>query len=247
MLLRRKYTAHPLALPQTHILLRSALRPGQPGYLTPQSGVTDPDLCMCLSNMYLASSSIPADHTYMFPHTLGSLRVALGKANEILTCKKCNEGTETSAVRQNTNFVLTLVSSLGCAFDRLLRYIDAEAKAVSESGLKKQFAMGDTSPHLMHLHTGTDDCPMRFDVELDGTEWRKFAFRATKAQIDDKRDGRLTLESLVDALQTRQQTWHAAVESGGVSQACRVSHASQDPSCLSLARNVKMMIEDMPT
>ncbi|KAL9055311.1 MAG: hypothetical protein Q9162_003618 [Coniocarpon cinnabarinum] len=196
--------------------------------------------------MYLATSNIPVDSKYTFPRSLGPLRHALQKTEEILHCAKCNGESRVAIKRQNTSFVLTLLGSLGCGFDRLLRDIDAEAQSCLQKGEKKAFELGDRSAESAHLHTGSSDCPMRVEIELEASEWRDLAFRAVKTHVNDIGDGKLTLEGVINAMELRQRTWHAAAENISSSTA-NGGRDSQAASCVQLAQNVRVTIAEMPT
>ena len=195
-----------------------------------------------MSDMYLASSNIPADEaSYTFPQTLGPLRYALEKAQNVLECPKCNS--DTGPRRQNTNFIIIILSSLACGFDKLLRDVSTEATRLSASGERVSFRMGSLSPQTAHLHTGGDDCPMNFKVDLEAEEWRRIAFRTIKSHIDRTSDDKLTLEGLVDRLEVRQRTWHSSMESG----AAQARTTGRELTCIQLAHNVRIIIQDMPT
>ena len=191
--------------------------------------------------MYLASSSMPNDEYFTFPQSLGPIRFSLRKAEEILICSKCHENR--TQRQQNTLFMITLLTSLGCAFDKLLKDVDSEAQSLCAMGEKKLFTMGDASPQFMHLHTGTRDCPMRFDVNMDAEDWRKMAFEAIKTQISNiGNDGGLTLSSMLDRFEERQRNWHAAA---GVQPSEGSSHT--DSTCVQLTKNVRKIIEGLPS
>ena len=143
-------------------------------------------------------------------------------------------------------FMIALLSSLGCGFDKLLRDVDSEATRAGANGDKKFFRIGDDSPQNRHLHTGTPDCPMKFDVQLDPKDWRKLAFQAIRTQVYDTSDGRLTLESLVNRLESRQRSWHAAADAELGMNAATDLIDKPDSTCVQLTKNVRNMIDDMP-
>lgn len=60
----------------------------------------------------------------------------------------------------------------------------------------------------MHLHTGGPDCPMGYNILLDGAEWSKMARKAVKDAVNE--DG--SVAKLVEELIQRQNEWHTCPE-----------------------------------
>lgn len=62
----------------------------------------------------------------------------------------------------------------------------------------------------MHLHTGTLDCPMGYNILLDGAEWSKMAREAVRDAVHGSESG--SLEKLLGELIQRQNEWHTCPE-----------------------------------
>jgi len=110
---------------------------------------------------------------------------------------------------QNIMLLTTLLTSITDCYRKLLTAIDTEAKRSADAGEKKKFRMGDNSPEKMHLHTGTLDCPMGFDIDLDSHEWRTVARKVVKADVvGSGQPSPSTVLGLADMLEERQHRWH---------------------------------------
>jgi hypothetical protein len=162
--------------------------------------------CACLSEMYLTLSSLQAQTVFSFPHVLPTLRSALATTTNVLKCEECPK--QVTTAMQNVMLLTTLLTSITDSYQNLISAIEAEAKQVKESGETKGFRMGDNAPERMHMHTGTPDCPMGFDIELDGDEWRKLARKVVKADVEGSRSGTSSILGLADMLTERQSRWH---------------------------------------
>ena len=67
-------------------------------------------------------------------------------------------------------------------FNKVLIEVDREALRLEETGQKKPYRIGDNNPALQHLHTGTLDCPMGFNIEIEGKDWKKLVKTALKTE-----------------------------------------------------------------
>lgn len=181
------------------------------------------------------------------PMALALLKTALSEAEQILKCSSCTTPhSPIASWRQNTLFMITLLSSIACLFEEILHGVDAEASALHTSNQKKTMRMGQLwSVDTAHLHTGTPNCPMAFSIELEALEWRSLAFRSIKHEINGVDEGRNTLQSLVTRLERRQQTAH---DGNGVigQRASSVPLADNGAMCVQLTKSIWDTIQNLP-
>lgn len=207
--------------------------------------------CSCLPNMYLATSSMtsPSPPNVSFPAALVPVRAALNTAADMLACSHCIS--EFESFRHNFLLVNTLLSTILSRIRRVFAELETETTRAKANGEKKKFRMGEFSPETMHLHTGTPDCPMGFDVELEAGEWRSMLYRTVKGYIYEKGDGRRTLEGLIGELEARQMSMHAAhaAHRQGVAEI----HAEHekiaqegDFTCVRLIKELRRMVACLP-
>ena len=146
-----------------------------------------------------------------------------------------------AAFRQNFMLMNTILTAVATGFEKVFQNIRTEAVLAESTGRKKEFRMGENSPEMAGHHTGTSDCPVAFEVELDPQEWRILAVRAVSNDIYDKGDGRQTLESLITGMEKRQRRWHDIVGHGHQDSTCE-----GDMTCFRLIRQIRMMIDGYP-
>ena len=203
--------------------------------------------CSCLPTMYLATSKMTTDSVKGFPAGLVPIREAMQTAADMLVCSRCSNSLDT--FRQNFLLLNTLLQAVITRFRGLFHEIDAEYDRVRSAGQRKAFRIGDSSPGLMHLHTGRPDCPLGFTIELEPVEWQSLAYRVVKSNIYQQDDGRQTVESLVSGVESRQISWHgsSALNSGEHSCHDHAQAARQgDFTCLRLMKELRRMIGTLP-
>lgn len=167
--------------------------------------------CACLSNIYLTLSSLHTLSSHDFPFILPSLRTAIATANTVLNCPHCPRSYATAS--QNIHGLISLLMTLIDNVYKLLTTIDAEAQRVDAAGTKKPFVLADASAPA-HMHSGSADCPVRFGMELSGTEWRELARKVVKGQIignaaeAEAGGAEGTVYGTLAAFVRRQNRWH---------------------------------------
>jgi len=117
---------------------------------------------------------------------------------------------------QNLMLLTTLLTTVTDCYRRILRHIDAEAAKAEELGTSIQYRMGDSSPERWHLHTGTNDCPMGINVDLDASEYKMLARKVIKADVlgaTNSPMGQISITDLVNRLEERQHEWHKGASS----------------------------------
>jgi hypothetical protein len=228
----------------------SDLHETESGYLYPSLPSAQSSIplapCACLSEMYLTLSTLQVQSTFHFPYVLPTLRSALSTTTNVLMCEQCPKQTMTAL--QNVMLLATLLTTITDGYRSLIWAINAEANRAKETGEMKKFRMGDNAPERMHMHTGTIDCPMGFDIELDGDEWRKLARKVVKADLEGSQSGSAGILGLADMLAERQIRWHSkpVMEQN---RSCYMNEARErkdgDFSCLKMVDMVKRQVEGL--
>ncbi len=203
--------------------------------------------CACLPNMYTTLSSFQTLPLPSFPLTLGLLSKSTTLARSVIHCQECIK-THVSAF-QNVMLLSTLLGLIINEFSRLLAHIQDRAAKEELITLR----LGEpSSPQTMHLHTGTPDCPMGTNVELDGAEWSAMARKAVKQAVlgSNNGDGK-SLSEIVEQMAQRQHSWHTTSERrhyGGPHEDCtdmQRAKAEGDFTCLhmlkSLSRGIRAL------
>lgn len=175
--------------------------------------------CSCLRETFLTLSNLQLLQTFSFPESLHPIRKALQTTKSLLQCSQCPR--ESTTAMQNTMHLATLLTSITDAYRGLFTSIDSEAARVQQTGEKKHFRIGDSDPGRAHLHTGTMDCPMGFNIALAGSEWRMIARKVVEGDIlppssptnldpgshPPPQQG-ITILGLANQLEERQLRWH---------------------------------------
>jgi len=167
--------------------------------------------CGCLSGLYLSLSSLQSLSAFGFPVTLPPIRLACNTAYDVLICQECPKDRNTAM--SNLMLLTTLLTSIVERYDRVLKQIDADAQQASNAGETIPFRMGENRPEYAHLHTGTLDCPMGFDVDISPSEYRKLARKVIRADVlGPAPHGRQSISDIVDLFEQRQHQWHLQPE-----------------------------------
>lgn len=166
-------------------------------------------------------------------------------ASTIMHCKRCPS--ELSTSMQNTQSLSALLFSIAERFHKILKAIDAEAAELERKGEKKAFRFGDSNPLNQHLHTATPDCPMGFNVDLDGKDWKVLAKKIVKTEVLGSNPNSFT--SLLDQFEKRQGDWHSDPETMDErksifgDQNCQRTHG--EPTCIRMIGSVRGMVATM--
>lgn len=197
--------------------------------------------CACLANLYLALSSLQSLPPPSFPLTSGNLKIATNTARDVLRCRICPKAFNSAF--QNMSLLGTLLPLIIMEYAKLLHHIDEK----SASGESTSFRMGESNPALLHLHTGTPDCPLGFDLELSGVEWRMTARKVIRQQVLGIRADDGSLNSLIDELEERQHAWHNTPYPHNVMSYTPVCATDEEKEtergCLRVIRNLRRSIE----
>ncbi|KAI5374667.1 hypothetical protein J4E82_006535 [Alternaria postmessia] len=109
---------------------------------------------------------------------------------------------------QPTTGQLSVMKAVVERFNKVLIEVDREALRLEETGQKKPYRIGDNNPALQHLHTGTLDCPMGFNIEIEGKDWKKLVKTALKTEVYGGGSNPRPLLDLVKESEARQESWH---------------------------------------
>ncbi|KAF2706642.1 hypothetical protein K504DRAFT_384935 [Pleomassaria siparia CBS 279.74] len=207
--------------------------------------------CTCLSVMYLAISELQTMPTFAFPAVIMPLRRAMSTAATLLRCEKCPN--EPFTAIQNVQSLTALLGALAERFHKVLDTVDDEAGRLERTGTKKLFRVSENNPATQHLHTGSVDCPMGFDIELESGDWKRLVKKAVKSEVIGGGANANPLISLVDMMEQRQHGWHmnharmghldARIRMFGPQNVC--DSRGNDASCLRMVAQVRSMVNHM--
>ncbi len=195
--------------------------------------------CACLANLYLTLSSFQSLPPPSFPLTSGNLKNATNTAREVLRCPHCPKAF--SSAFQNISLLGTLLPLIIMEYAKLLHHIDER----SASGESITFRMGDQNPALKHLHTGTFDCPLGFNIELSAVEWHMTARKVIRQQVLGVRAEEESLNSLIDELEQRQHAWHNTPYPHDVASytpVCATDEEKGERGCLRVIKTLRRSI-----
>ncbi|KAF1996882.1 hypothetical protein P154DRAFT_305424 [Amniculicola lignicola CBS 123094] len=176
--------------------------PSQPPSLPEQTQ------CTCLSIMYLTLSDLQSMTSFSFPEVIPVLRQAMSTAHNLIQCEKCPKN-PFSAI-QNVFSLTGIMTALAERYHKVLQTIDQEAAQMDQTGEKKSFRIGDNNPALAHLHDGTENCPMGFNIDLEATEWKRLAKNAVRTEVFGGGSNPAPLFALLQQFEDRQTTWHTS-------------------------------------
>lgn len=145
-----------------------------------------------------------------FPQVIIPLRKAMDTIASVVNCPVCPK--EGFSSIQNVQSIVSLFKAVVERFHKVLDEIDAEAARLEQSGLKKPYRIGDNSPGLRHLHTGTPDCPMGFNIDIEPRDWRKLVKTALKTEVYGGGSNQRPLMLLLKEAEARQARWHVNAE-----------------------------------
>ncbi|KAF2992941.1 hypothetical protein E8E13_000546 [Curvularia kusanoi] len=148
---------------------------------TPPSAPSPNGPCTCLSLTYLTLTDLQTVPTFSFPQVIIPLRRAMSSVSSLLHCPTCPQ--DPFSAIQNVASLASLFKAIISRFAEVLGEVDREAASLRATGAKKPFRIGDLNPALQHLHTGTLDCPMGFNVELEPDVWVKLVKQALRTEM----------------------------------------------------------------
>lgn len=184
-------------------------------YPTPPSteSAVNGGTCTCLSTSYLTLAEI-SDPEPRFPAHVPKLKNALRTASNVIECTVCPK--QPLSAMQNIMMTTTLMTTIIEGYRKILKHIEFEASKAEAEGTSLSYRMGDSRPENWHLHTGTLDCPMGFNVDLDPAEFRMIAKKVVKADILGKPNAPaevINIMGLAERFEKRQHRWHAGESS----------------------------------
>ena len=156
--------------------------------------------------MYLTLTELQSIPSFAFPQVIVPLRKAMDTLFQLINCPECPK--DNFAAIQNISSIVALCKALVERFQQVLRGIDAEAERLEHSGQKKPYRIGDMNPELQHLHTGTPECPMGFNIEMEPKDWKRLAKMALKTEIHGRGSNPRPLLQLLSDAEERQKRWH---------------------------------------
>ena len=134
--------------------------------------------------------------------SLSPLKKARFLAQSVLQCKECLKHFNTAL--QSGTLINTLLQLVTIEYGRMLNHIEERSSTVD----KLAFRMGEQIPGTEMYHTGTDECPMGFEVELSAAEWRRMTRRVIWNAVYGDSDRDPSLARLTGEYLQRQRQWH---------------------------------------
>ncbi|KAI9738703.1 MAG: hypothetical protein M1834_008208 [Cirrosporium novae-zelandiae] len=177
--------------------------------------------CSCLTDLYLSLSTLQSIKHPTFPSSLYGYRSASSTAANVLRCPQCPQNPMTRL--QNVMLLGTLLPLIVYGYQQLLASIDREASSENP----RSFRIGDSTPAHQHLHTGTPDCPLGLNIDLDPDDWRLLARKTIKKDIlgNGNEDTQNGLLNLINEMEQRQRRWHSE------KPACMKKFWEANPQC----------------
>jgi len=126
--------------------------------------------------------------------------------SDLIHCTQCPK--EAFSAIQNIQSIVSLFRAIVERFSKVLLEVNAEAERLEHTGKKKPYRIGDNSPALSHLHTGTLDCPMGFNIELESQDWKRIVKTALRTEAYGGGSNPRPLMDLLQETETRQEMWH---------------------------------------
>ncbi|KAL8707748.1 MAG: hypothetical protein Q9220_007268 [cf. Caloplaca sp. 1 TL-2023] len=204
------------------------------------SSQPDFGLLPSLYSMLISFQSLPPPS---FPSSRGPLLKATDLARATVRCPLCPM-TYSSAL-QNLMLLTTLLLLVADGYANLLKSVKEQAA----EGKMITYRVGDASLSSLHLHTGSFDCPMGFNVDLTAEEWVIMAKKVLKQDLYGASQSIDCLVGVVEELEQRQHIWHLLqpFDTNCTNAGCPVQQ-SQDSHghgslCLSLVRQIRKAIE----
>lgn len=199
--------------------------------------------CKCLSSLYSTMSSLQTLPPASFPYTMGILTKASTVARDAIRCQRCPAVYATAL--QNLMLLCTLLPLIAHEYGKLLNHIDTRAS----KGDSISFRMGENSIDQIHLHTGTLDCPLSFEVEFSAAEWRAMARKAVRQRVIGSSSFDISVLGLIVELEDRQRSWHAkpmvAEFKHGISCMEHSCSVDEKHTCLQMIFRAKAVVEGL--
>ncbi|KAI4147714.1 MAG: hypothetical protein LQ341_001736 [Variospora aurantia] len=234
--------SHKTSAPQTNLpvdgesyhfaepdLTVAASPPPQDVHLT---GIT----CSCLSELYSMLISFQSLPSPSFPSSRAPLTRAINLARAVVRCPFCPR--DFPSALQNLMLLTTLLPLVVHGYAQVLAVVHEEAT----QGRRITYRVGDLAQAGSQLHTGTPDCPLGFNVELDSEEWAAMARKVLKQDIYGNGQSIDCLLSVVEELEQRQHIWHL-LQPFGQHASCSTPQSDDshehNPVCLQLTGHIR--------
>lgn len=175
---------------------------GSPSFDTLHGG------CSCLVKLNSTLVTFQSPPAPSFPYSMGPLRKAIQCGYEVVRCQKCPQGYNTAI--QNSMLLVALLQMLINEYTKLLKHIDERAK----TGESIAFRVGEVSSCFDQRHTGTPDCPMAINIDLNGEEWRMLAQKGVRQEVFGSAESKECLLNIIEEMRDRQMMWHKNCSQG---------------------------------
>ncbi|KAI4170286.1 MAG: hypothetical protein LQ343_005039 [Gyalolechia ehrenbergii] len=197
--------------------------------------------CSCLNELYSMLASFQSLPPSSFPASRGPLLEATNLARRVVRCPYCPR--DYPSALQNLMLLTTLLPLVTHGYAKLLEHIQERAA----QGCTITYRVGDPSLSAAHLHTGTPDCPMGFNVELNAEEWAVMTRKVVRQDVYGNSQRLECVLSVVEELEQRQCIWHLlqpfCTDASLAPRCSQRSEPCQHGLCMQLTGAVRKAIE----
>ena len=198
--------------------------------------------CPCLDQLHSMLQSFQLMPPTSFPTSRDPLTRATKLARAVNQCTLCPLDFPTAL--QTSMLLTTLLRLVVHGYATLVR--DIQTQAAGER--KITYRVGELSLSNAHMHTGTLDCPMGFNIELEPEEWAAMARKVLKQDIHGNSQNMDCFIGVVEEFQQRHQTWQLLqFPFSDTNAAVRSQHTQPQPQelVLQLLRHIREVAEDL--
>ncbi|KAL8671334.1 MAG: hypothetical protein Q9168_004171 [Polycauliona sp. 1 TL-2023] len=198
------------------------------------------DSCTCLTQLHMTLQAFQSMPPASFPSSRDPLTRAVKLVRSINRCTLCPLDFPTAM--HTSMMVMTLLRLVVHGYTTLVRNIQAKAA----EGRSTTYRVGEMNLAGAHLHTGTLDCPMGFNLELDAEEWSVMAKKVLKQDIYGNSQNVDCLVGAIEELEQRHQTWQVMeLPFSDTQAAVRHRHAHAQDLFVQFIQHIRAVVEEI--
>ena len=196
--------------------------------------------CTCLNQLHGMLQAFQSMPPASFPSSRDPLTRATKLGRSINRCTRCPLDFPTAL--QTSMLLMTLLRLVVHGYASLVRDIQTRAA----EGTKITYRVGEVDLANVHLHTGTQDCPMGFTIELDPEEWVAMARKVLKQDIYGNSQNVDCLVSVLEELEQRHHAWQLlGLPFNDTDAAVRSSHSHPQDLFFQLIQYIRAVVEEL--
>ncbi|KAL8992007.1 MAG: hypothetical protein Q9169_007453 [Polycauliona sp. 2 TL-2023] len=204
------------------------------------NGAAPSDSCTCLTQLHLMLQAFQSMPPASFPSSRDPLTRATKLGRTINRCTLCPLDFPTAM--QTSMLLMTLLRLVAHGYSSLVRDIQAKAG----EGRSITYRVGEMNFSNAHLHTGTLDCPMGFNLELGPEEWAAMAKKVLKQDIHGSSQNVDCLMGVLDELEQRQQTWQVMdLPFSETDAAVRSRHTHPQNLSVQMVQHIRAVVKEL--